>query len=475
MKMKVPKSTVLSGRGIVTKTASAERRLVRLNAGFNLGGDGDRNTKRLIIPSQKHGMDKPSKGAGPGVVGFVQEGDGAEDRNKFLLPKNFMERAPGQEDAGKEEEENELGVEDMLNILTERTDVWHKLARYITLLKREGIGSEIIDDMAGIDALGQNLYVVGSNVYKTLEERGVAEDILAFYSNPGAEKLLYPIRVMTAQDRQTIGEYVCQNDLDEHQCEELVRSMREHSRRTYDDDRLKFEYNPGDCLAYKYYRDAIEETRNADKKTEIVQKGLKRATSKLAIETLEELLLEKDEEEVQGRIPVVELDEDEFDSIILSIAGSFDTLTSKELKDASRTNKKGPFGILTPEKAGEQWVSLPLFQPLVTGFDMVAITVDNMMALKAFGAQTGGPGIIVVDRRLDKSQIDLQGCYAITIGDDQAVSFVSGQDVMSQAEIVGEDKLDVVGKVSIGCKPPGKKKADLGDAISVVDSLPSSD
>ena len=87
------------------------RRLVRkegwpcahVGAGFPRMGDGGGDRRKLIIPSQGIGMDKP-QGAGPGIIGFVQEGDGAEGRNKFQLPKNFMDRAPGQ---AQEEQENE--------------------------------------------------------------------------------------------------------------------------------------------------------------------------------------------------------------------------------------------------------------------------------------------------------------------------------------------------------------------------------
>ena len=33
-----------------------------------------------------------------------------------------------------------------------------------------------------------------------------------------------------------------------------------------------------------------------------------------------------------------------------------------------------------------------MFQPFVAGFDMVAINVDNMLDLEAFGARREGPG-----------------------------------------------------------------------------------
>lgn len=438
-----------------------------MSAGFPGAGDGGGDRRRLILPSQKIGMDRPSKGAGPGIVGFVQEGPGAEDRNKFLLPKNFMDRSPGQD---KEDEETSLGVEDMLTILTERTDVWHSLAKYIVQLKSDGIGSEIIDDVAGINSLEQNLYVVGSNVYGTLEERKCDESLLQYYSSSGAEKFLYPLRVMTAEDRQTCAEYICEQGLDEKQCEQLVRAMREHARRTYDSDRLLFEYTPGDCLAYKYYRDALEETRNPEKKRQIVAKGVERATSDKGREALEEMLVEKEDDESKGRIPVIELDEDEFDTCILAIAGKLQDISVADLKGASKTNRKGAFGILTVSKADEEWISLPMFQPFVGGVDMVALTVDNMMDLEDYGAKTGGPGVLVVDRVVNKSQIDTQSLYAVTF-DSKEVSFVSGGELLSQVEIVGDDKLDVVAKAVMAVKPPGKK-SDFGDAVAVVNSPP---
>ncbi|QDZ21761.1 rubisco accumulation factor 1 [Chloropicon primus] len=442
------------------------RATTRMGAGFpGMDGGGDR--RKLIIPSQGVGMDRPSKGAGPGIVGFVQEGEGAESRNKFQLPKNFMDRAPGQE---QEQEGDDLTIDDMLTILTERTDVWHSLAIYVTRLKTEGIGSEIIDDVAGINALEQNLWVVGSNVYKTLEDRKVSEDLLSYYSQFGAEKLLYPLRVMTAEDRQTCAEYISAEGLDEKQCETLVRAMREHARRTYDSDRLMFDYNPGDCLAYKYYRDALEETRNPERKRQIVEQGLQRATSERGREALEELLVEKEDDESKGRIPVVELDDEEFDTCLLSIAGELQGIGVADLKAASATNRKGPFGIVTVGKSDEEWISLPMFQPFVAGFDMIAITVDNMMDLESYGAKTGGPGVLVVDRRVDRANIDTEGLYAITF-DDNEISFVSGTELLSQVDIVGEDKLKVLAKALMAVKPPGKQ-SEWGDATAVINQSP---
>ena len=88
--------------------------------------------------------------------------------------------------------------------------------------------------------------------------------------------------------------------------------MREHARRTYDDDRLMFDYNPGDCLAYKYYRDALEETRNEEKRRQIVQKGLDRATSDRAGRPWSRSWWRRRTTRPR-RIPVVELDDEEFD------------------------------------------------------------------------------------------------------------------------------------------------------------------
>ena len=44
------------------------------------------------------------------------------------------------------------------------------------------------------------------------------------------------------------------------------------------------------------------------------------------------MLVEKDESEVKGKISIVELDEDEFESCLFSVCGRFRDLTTKELK-----------------------------------------------------------------------------------------------------------------------------------------------
>ena len=54
--------------------------------------------------------------------------------------------------------------------------------------------------------------------------------------------------------------------------------------------------------------------------------------------------------------------------------------------------------------------------------------------------------------------------------DKKDISFVSGQEMLNQVEIVGEDKIDVIAKAVMAVKPPGKKE-DFGDATVVVDKL----
>ena len=80
--------------------------------------------------------------------------------------------------------------------------------------------------------------------------------------------------------------------------------------------------------------------------------------------------------------------------------------------------------------------------------------------------------MLVVDRRVDKSQIDPEGLYAITF-DDKDISFVSGTELLSQVEIVGEGKLTVLAKGLMAVKPPGKK-SEWGDATAVINQQPPS-
>ena len=435
-----------------------------LGGGGAGGGGGD---KKIIIPGSGGGGGAASGGRGGSGGGLIgMEGDSIRgsmerrDAGKFRLPKGFMDTTPAEREVPEEEQ---LTTEEMLDRLQEKSGYWYEMAKYVSLLQRDGVDTGIIEEIAGISSLEQNFMVGSSSVFATLQEREVAAEILEHFTYNDGDRTLYPLRYLTAVDRQSAAEYIYNNGLDEKKADELVRAMREHERR----HEKNFEYTPGDCMAFKYYRDAIEETRNEDQRQLIIEQGLAVATSEGGKAMLQKLLEKKkdEDEEVKGRINIVELDIEEVDTCLLSVAGELGEVDLASFVGASSTDRDGPFGILTTKAEGQRWVALPMFGPLVKAKDPVAVSVQDLSVLSDFGAQTDSAAMLVFDRQVKRDQIDLKGLYLISM-DDKGTSYVSGAELLAKVELVGES-FTVCGECVIACKPPGKKR-DTGDAVAVV-------
>lgn len=96
------------------------------------------------------------------------------------------------------------------------------------------------------------------------------------YFDYEGEHLLYEIRLLTAQQRADVAEYVVDNRLGPAECNTLARAVKEYERRR--SEREGFSAAPGDVMAFKYYRDAAECRREEDKRR-CIDRGLDVAVS----------------------------------------------------------------------------------------------------------------------------------------------------------------------------------------------------
>eukprot|EP00884_Botryococcus_braunii_P023077 jgi/Botrbrau1/9453/Bobra.0252s0074.1 len=116
------------------------------------------------------------------------------------------------------------------------------------------------------------------------------KDKLRMLDAPGSEHLIYEMRFLPVEARPPAAIYILDNNLSPAEATTLSRAIKDHERRNAWKE--GFTDHPGDCLAYKYYRDAIE-VRKEKEKLSLVEKGLAVAVSESAIEQLNKLVQEE--------------------------------------------------------------------------------------------------------------------------------------------------------------------------------------
>lgn len=208
-------------------------------------------------------------------------------------------------------------------------------------------------------------------------QSGVDAETLEFFDKGGAE-LLYEIRLLSINQRAAAARYMLENKFEPSDAQELARSIKDFPRRRGDRGWDCFDYTiPADCLAFMYYRQALE-NRDSELRTSALEKALSVAVSERAREWVTKELDGNDETaEGEGRgggavdgvkVPVVRLNLGEIAEAtvvaVLPVCGAEEREKGVEAAPWE-SGCKGDFGIVEAEKDWRRWVVLPAWEPVV--------------------------------------------------------------------------------------------------------------
>ena len=138
-------------------------------------------------------------------------------------------------------------------------------------LARKGVDSVTVEAAAGIERVVQSAWIISAEVLASLAASpAFPEAALAHFRQAGGEDLLYEARYLEADVRPGVALYMWENGLDAAEAAALARAMKEWERRPAERD--GFGASPGDALAFKAYRDALE-CRDEDAKVAALARG----------------------------------------------------------------------------------------------------------------------------------------------------------------------------------------------------------
>lgn len=400
---------------------------------------GPARPQKLVLPD-----DEPKTTPPGGVI------PPPPTHNRFRPPPGFMD------DRLKNDITANMDANDMLNKLRSRAGKWHELAKYFPGLNAKGVDTAGIDEATGITPAQQNKFMVAGTVHDSLVSSGkVSAEIISYFDSDEGADLLYPFRFLAAERRVAAALYVVQNALEEQDCEMLARAMKEYERRPV--ERVGFSDQPGDCLAFKYLRDAFECRRREDQ-IKYVHKGLSVATSDEAIKRLEELLKEEAPAALNtttATLTVLRLSADELGFRPLPVAGQLGEATAASLQGAPTASQSGSFGVFNISSDGYQWVALPVWQVLALAKEPVAIAIPDCSQVPAVIAGTravkeeekkrlSGAGLLLVDRVV--TEVTPANYYLLSDGDNEPLRLKEG--------ITIDDNDKVVAVVLFVARPP---------------------
>ncbi|XP_076883023.1 rubisco accumulation factor 1.1, chloroplastic-like [Bidens hawaiensis] len=353
-----------------------------------------------------------------------------------------------------------LDTAERLDVLTNRLGLWYEYAPLIPPLIQEGLDPSALDEITGISGAEQNRLVVGAQVRESLVQSGVDDETLAFYENGGAE-LLYEIRLLSATQRAAAAKYMAENRFEPGEANELARSIKDFPRRRGDRGWDSFDYTlPTDCLAFMYYRQALE-NRDSELRVAALEKALSVAESDNAKAWItKELDGNEGDAEGQGRdggivdgvkVPVVRLNLGEIAEAtvvaVLPVCGAGDR--GKEVAEAPwEYAGKGDFGMVEAEKDWARWVVLPAWEPVVKvkrGGVVVAFSDARALPWRVKRWYKEEPILVVVDRERKEVVAD-DGFYLVLSEDELKVE--------RGVALKEKGKIESLGSVVIVVRPP---------------------
>lgn len=339
---------------------------------------------------------------------------------------------------------------------------WHELAKLLPRLAMSGYDSQVVEMETGLERVTQNAWMVAQSVYDSLKKSGaVPPEKLAHFNNEEGANQLYYMRYLPDPARPATAIYIVDNQLDAQDSAVLERAVKEQERR--EGHKEGFSSTPADCLAYKYYRDAVE-ARNEDVRQRLTRKGLTLAESESAINALTVLLEGQSEAEAtiqQIKMPninIVRLTGDEVEFRPIPLVGPMASTTAEAVAAAVGVKQSGPYNsfTLTPESSGQEFVALPAYRSLLLARSPVCVSLQNCadqpFVLRAVGAKSeeekqrqAGPGLVVMNRQLEEEPSPT-AFYVKRCG--EALEIVEGSKL--------SDLADVCGTVLFICKPPAR-------------------
>ncbi|KAK1421307.1 hypothetical protein QVD17_23539 [Tagetes erecta] len=356
-----------------------------------------------------------------------------------------------------------------LDVLTNRLGLWYEYAPLIPPLIQDGFDPSILEEITGIAGAEQNRLVVGAQVRDSLVQSGVDPEILQYFDLDGAG-LLYEIRLLTNSQRADTAKYMIENKFETKDAQELAKAIKDFPRRRGDRGWDCFDYTlPADCLAFMYYRQALE-YRETELRASALEKALSVVVSDKGKDWITKEMEGKIEDgEGQGRgggmvdgvkVPVVRLNLGEIaEATVVAVFPVCDAgEKGKGVEDAPWEYKgKGDFGIVEADKGWRKWVVLPAWGPVVRVKEGgVAVAFSDGSALpwrvnKLYKEEA----ILVVADRGRKEVVEDEGFYLVLIEDELKVE----RGAVLKEKGCGES----LGSVVIVVRPPKESNEELNE------------
>jgi hypothetical protein len=261
-------------------------------------------------------------------------------------------------------------------------------------LQQAGYPPSVIFEETGFEGSQQNLVIVAAQVYESLVQAGLSEEVLTYYQGPRSD-VLYEFRVLNQSQRSAVANFAMEKQLDVDDAKEVARAIKDFSRFSLLPE--GFSRAPGDALAYQCWQKARGK-KDLQERSRLIARGLKFASTPSARAQIERLL--SDFTVVPAArapmLPLYRLEEEKELARIIPVAGEW-PLSPSALTAVPEYEPIEPFGLMQVSGTAS-FLPIPGWQAILKAGDPVAIlcTSDRLPYTQVERAE---PVVLVIDRR----------------------------------------------------------------------------
>ncbi|AFY38099.1 hypothetical protein Lepto7376_1767 [[Leptolyngbya] sp. PCC 7376] len=236
-------------------------------------------------------------------------------------------------------------------------------------LQKCGYGTMEIFEQTGFQGSHQNMIIVASQVYQSIEKNGGSAELLEYCRGPRSD-VLYELRILNNEQRAIAAQVAKDKNLEFDDAKELAKSIQHFLRLPQIPD--GFTEHPGDAMAYQAWR-AAKQKKDLQGRTRLIAKGLRFAHSQTARQKIEQLLSDLTVTSTKNAplLPLYRYEDENNVPALLPVAGTL-PLSVETFKQITALQLQEPFNVVEVQ-ANITVVPLPCWQSVLTAEDPVVI------------------------------------------------------------------------------------------------------
>lgn len=262
-----------------------------------------------------------------------------------------------------------IDADQLLRQLRQKEGTWVMWGQACQQLQKAGYTPQQIFEATGFEPVHQNQIIVAAQVYTSIVNAAAPEAVIAHYAQTGSDRL-YELRILSQAERVAVAALILAKQLDADQAHELAKVYKEAARSRQRPP--EFSQEPGDVVAYHYWKLARQTSDLADR-SRLIAQGLGFVATPSARQQLEQLLTDFSVTPThpQPLLPLYRLEAEEAMPRVVPVVGRL-PLQPTDLQAVPLLDEQGDFRLVTFRGEGV-WVAIPGWPVVLAAEDPIAL------------------------------------------------------------------------------------------------------